>query len=67
MKNSFVLIFTGPTIEAQRLVSEIRALGIRPIVKDEGESGRLAGFGVSHAMQTVWVHKEEEKQVKNLF
>ena len=53
MKNSFVLIFTGPTIEAQRLVSEIRALGIRPIVKDEGESGRLAGFGVSHDLGYV--------------
>jgi hypothetical protein len=37
--------------------------GITPIIKDESESGRLAGFGASiQGFQEVYVSNEEESK-----
>ena len=62
MENSnYVRVFTGSFIMIQRLVQELEAVGINGIVKDESESGRLAGFGSSiQGQQDLYVNKDEE-------
>ncbi len=47
MKSNYTKIYTGSSIITQLIVSKLNAIGIYPIVKDETESGRLAGFGPS--------------------
>ena len=44
----------------QRITSELNEVGINPIVKDEAESYRLAGFGtLNQGFQKLFVHESE--------
>lgn len=59
----FVKIFSGNFIIAQRIVAELNSIGINPIVKDESESARLAGYGIlPQGIQDVMVSKDEYKK-----
>ena len=56
----FIKIFTGNAIEILALRNELEKQGIAPIIKDDSESARLAGFGiVAPGLQQVFVHKDE--------
>lgn len=56
----FVKIFTGNAIEILALRNELEKQGIAPIIKDDSESARLAGFGiVAPGLQEVFVYKDE--------
>lgn len=61
MDNSnYIKIFTGNFITVQRIVSELENMKITAVVKDESESGRLAGFAPSiPGQQELYVHKDE--------
>ena len=62
MKNpeKFIKIFTWNAIEILALRNELEKQGIAPIIKDDSESARLAGFGiVAPGIQEVFVHKDE--------
>ena len=60
MDSSYVKIYTGSFIIAQLIVDKLDAVGISPIVKDETESGRLAGFGSSvPGYQEIFVSEDE--------
>ncbi|WP_418603790.1 putative signal transducing protein [Hwangdonia sp.] len=61
MSNSnYIKIFTGNFITVQRIVSDLEKTNIRPVVKDQSESARLAGFGPSiPGQQELYVHKDE--------
>ncbi len=60
MESDYKKIYTGSFIIAQLIVDKLDALGITAIVKDESESGRLAGFGASIAgSQDIYVNTEE--------
>jgi len=53
-------VFSGNFIEVQRIFNKLQNLNICAIIKDESESGRLAGFGASiQGLQEIHVHKEE--------
>jgi hypothetical protein len=57
---NYIKVFTGNFIEVQRVYNELVKLNICAIIKDESESGRLAGFGSSiQGFQEVHVHKDE--------
>ncbi len=47
MSSDYTKIYTGNTFITQRIVSELREMGIEPVVKDESESARLAGFAAN--------------------
>ncbi|GAA4882210.1 hypothetical protein GCM10023311_00350 [Flaviramulus aquimarinus] len=69
--SNYIKVFTGNFIEVQRIFNELQNLNICAIIKDESESGRLAGFGASiQGLQEIHVHKEEldkaAETVKNL-
>ncbi len=47
MSSDYTKIHTGNTFITQRIVSELQEMGIEPVVKDESESARLAGFAAN--------------------
>mgnify|MGYP000952159809 CR=1 FL=1 len=56
----FIKIFTGNTIEILALRNKLLKQKIVPIIKDDSESARLAGFGmIAPGLQEVFVHKNE--------
>ncbi|HMQ43649.1 putative signal transducing protein [Mariniflexile maritimum] len=57
---NYIKIFTGNFIIVQRMVQELQNNGINPVIKDESESGRLAGFGASiQGEQEIYINKDE--------
>ena len=73
MPNSdYSLLFTGSIIEVLALKHALAEKKNFPVIKDESESARLAGFGISNpSVQQVFLHKDEvvmgEKILKQLF
>jgi len=58
--SNFIKIFTGNFIIVQRIVAELEKIDINAIVKDETESGRLAGFGAPiQGQQEIFINKDE--------
>lgn len=63
--DNYVKIFSGSFIVVQLVVDRLKTVGISPIIKDESESGRLAGFGSSiQGFQELYVHKDEEPHAR---
>ncbi len=60
METHYTKIYTGNFILVQLMVTKLKDIGISAIVKDESESGRLAGFGASiQGQQELFVHNDE--------
>ena len=62
MNNSnYIKIFTGNFIIVKRIVFDLEKENIIPVIKDETESARLAGFGggILPGFQQIYVHKDE--------
>ena len=56
----YTKVYYGSFIMANRIKSELENIGIIPIVKDEGESQRLAGYGsMTQGYQDILVHNDE--------
>jgi hypothetical protein len=66
-KENYTKIFQGSFIITNRIVSELENNNISPLIKNEIESGRLAGFGVvdSHPI-SVYVFKDEIEKANNI-
>jgi hypothetical protein len=60
METHYTRIFTGNFITVNLIISRLEEIGISPIIKDETESGRLAGFGPAiPGHQELFVHNDE--------
>ena len=58
--DDYVKIFSGSFIIVQLVSDRLKGAGISAIVKDDTESGRLAGFASSiPGFQELYVSKEE--------
>lgn len=66
MPDSFSLLYTGSLVDVQRLKAILEENDIFPIIKDENESARLAGFGAPTMMQQLWVPVSEVEKAKTL-
>jgi hypothetical protein len=61
MESKYKKVFGGNGIEAKRVELTLKDHDIDPILKDEKESARLAGFGSPMPdVIEVFVHKDEE-------
>ena len=61
--SEYIKIYTGSFVIANLIISRLGEIGISPVVKDETESGRLAGFGAAiSGSQELYVHKDELDQ-----
>lgn len=62
-ESSYTKVYYGNFILVTRVKDELEHLGIVPIIKDEGESQRLAGYAsMNQGFQEVFVHKDELKK-----
>ena len=60
METDYIKVYTGSMVVVQLLIDKLQEIGISPIIKDEMESGRLAGFGASIPFQQeLYVHQDE--------
>ena len=66
MDDNFVQLCATNVVEVQRIKLLLEENGIFPIIKDEGESARLAGFGSASLMQQLWVAKSYFEIAKSL-
>ena len=58
--DDYVKIFSGSFIIVQLVLDRLKGAGISAIVKDDTESGRLAGFASSiPGFQELYVSKDE--------
>lgn len=65
--SEYIKIFEGNSILIQRIIGELNNNGINPVIKDEAESYRLAGFGtLNQGFQEVYVHKDELTKAKQI-
>ena len=56
----YTKVYFGNFILVTRVKDELEAAGIVPIIKDEGESQRLAGYAsMNQGYQEVYVHNDE--------
>ena len=62
---SYLHLFSGSSIDVLALRNALAVENITPVVKDEAESARLAGFGqTAPMMQRVFVHEDEYNKAK---
>ncbi len=67
MQPSYVKIYSGSFIIVQPILRALEAEGIVPIIKDETESARLAGFGTSnYGNQEIFVHHNELEKAQKI-
>ena len=55
----YIKIFAGSSIAIIAIKKALLEENIIPVVKDQSESGRLAGFGAAPCYQEVFVHPDE--------
>lgn len=61
----YIKVFSGSFIIVQLVKDRLEQAGINAIIKDESESGRLAGFGASiQGFQELYVSDEELSKAK---
>lgn len=67
MDSNYTRIFVGNAIVAKGVINQLEEIRITPVVKDEAESARLAGFASSMLNETeVYVHNDELERAENL-
>ncbi len=58
--DDYIKVFSGSFIIVQLVLDRLKSAGINAIIKDESESGRLAGFGSAiQGFQELYVSKDE--------
>ena len=64
-KEKYHHLFTGPSVEVLSIISLLDELKIKPVIKDQGESARLAGFGnTTPLIQEIYLHEDEIEKKK---
>ncbi|WP_047546836.1 putative signal transducing protein [Psychroserpens sp. Hel_I_66] len=64
---SYTKIFSGSFIIVQLAMDRLNSAGINAIIKDESESGRLAGFGASiQGYQELYVSNDELEEAQKV-
>ena len=70
MDSNYTRIYFGNAIEAQKIVNQLKEIGIVAVVKDQANSARLAGFASPASAlgeAEIFVHNDElEKAEKAL-
>lgn len=66
-ESNYVKLYSGNFMLVQRMVDKLEAIGINPIIKDETESGRLAGFPASiMGQQDLYVNLDELEKARQI-
>lgn len=59
-ESNYTRVYTGSFINVQAIMAKLEEIGISGVVKDESESARLSGFGITNpGTQQLLVHNDE--------
>ena len=65
MESNYSKLYAGSFIVVQLITQNLEKEGITPIVKDETESARLAGFGTpTYGFQELYAHTSEQAKAE---
>lgn len=65
MEGDYTKIYSGNYMASARIIEELEQTGIVPIVKDESESARMAGFpSPMQEIQEIYVQNAESGKAK---
>ena len=62
MSEKSVLVYSGSPMVIPLVCTALSNEKIYPIIEDEAESARLAGFGINSYEQKIFVNKNEVKK-----
>lgn len=65
MESNYIKVYSGNAIIGKRIELQLLELGISPVIKDEAESARLAGFA-SSMLGNVEIHVNQDEKEKAL-
>ena len=66
-RDNFILIFEGSLVNTTRIIYELKKPNIHPVVKNQSESARLAGFGnITEEHTSIYVHIDEIANSKQI-
>ena len=66
MQKEYLCIFSGNDIVSLNIIDSLNKLDIYPIIKNESESARLAGFGIINQKKNIYVHRDEYGRAEEL-
>ena len=66
MQPDYLCVFYGNHIDTLNIIDSLKKINITPIVKNESESARLAGFGIIDFQKKIFVHKDEYIKAERL-
>tara|TARA_B100001027_G_scaffold213063_2_gene183230 strand:- start:1138 stop:1356 length:219 start_codon:yes stop_codon:yes gene_type:complete len=66
MKPDYLCVFSGNHVDTLNVIDSLDKININPIIKNESESARLAGFGIISEKENVYVHRDEYVKAKEL-
>jgi hypothetical protein len=64
--NEYHKFYTGSSITVNRLVDLLKRENITPLIKDNIESGKLAGFGTSGDSVELYIQKTDQTKAKEV-
>ena len=66
-KEKYHHLFTGSSVEVLSVINLLEELKIKPVIRDQGESARLAGFGnTTPLIQEIYLHEDEIDRGKKI-
>ena len=66
MDSTYKKVYSGSMIIVTNIVAKLEEVGIIPVIKDESESGRLAGFGSAiQYFQEIYVRHDEIENIED--
>ncbi|MDO6492066.1 MAG: DUF2007 domain-containing protein [Cellulophaga sp.] len=67
LKSNYQKIYSGNQFDVKAIVEKLHSINIEGVVKDESESGRLAGFASAiPGEQDLYVHNDEAEKALEL-
>ena len=66
MQIDYLCVFSGSHIDSLNVIDLLTKIDIHPIVKNESESARLAGFGIIDHKKKIYVHRDEYRKAEEL-
>ncbi len=67
MESDYIKIYSGNALIGKRIELELLDLRITPVIKDEGESARLAGFASSMLGNIdIYVNQDEKERATEI-
>jgi hypothetical protein len=59
MQPDYLCVFYGNHVDTLNIISSLNNINISPVVENESESARLAGFCTFDDKKKIYVHRDE--------